>query len=105
MLNAFLCRKNYNLIFSVDSISELQEFITESEAVLLVTVEEDDYDTLIEVMAVLKRIRDRQYETDEMFTPLWETIELLKTYEVDFTEETYLQLQVSNILLLSATQT
>lgn len=57
-------------------------------------MEEDDYDTLVKVMAVLKQIRDRQAETDEIFTPLWETIELLKTYEVEFTEETYLALQV-----------
>lgn len=76
------------------SISELEEFIIESDAVLSVPVQDDDYEALIKVMAILKKIRDRQFETDEMFTPLWETIELLKTYEVEFTEETYLQLQV-----------
>ena len=77
-----------------NSISELEEFIIESDGVLLLPVEEGDYDALVRVMAVLKKIRDRQFETDEMFKPLRETIELLKTYEVEFSEETYIQLQV-----------
>ncbi|KAK6632535.1 hypothetical protein RUM43_013303 [Polyplax serrata] len=85
--------KNHLYNYVLDSISELEEFIIESDAVLSVPVQDDDYEALIKVMAILKKIRDRQFETDEMFTPLWETIELLKTYEVEFTEETYLQLQ------------
>lgn len=60
----------------------------------MISVEEDNYDALVKVMAVLKKIRDRQNETDDMFKPLWDTIELLKEYDMDFTEETVIALQV-----------
>lgn len=83
------------------SISELEEFIVESDGILGLQVKEDDYNALVRVMGILKRIRDRMLETDEMFKPLWETIELLKTYEVEFTEDTYIQLQVISTIRIS----
>lgn len=86
--------KNHLYNHVLDSVTELEEFIIESDAILTIPVPEDDYDALVGVMGILKKIRDRQYETDEMFKPLWDTIDLLKHYDVEFTEETHIALQV-----------
>jgi dynein heavy chain len=45
-------------------------------------------------MGYLLAVKDRQATTDEMFEPLKQTIELLKTYEQEMPEEVHLQLQV-----------
>ena len=39
-------------------------------------------------------VKDRQTVTDEMFEPLKQTIELLKTYGQEMPEEVHTQLQV-----------
>jgi dynein heavy chain len=44
-------------------------------------------------MGHLMAVKDRQGSTDEMFEPLKQTIELLKTYEQEMPEEVHLQLQ------------
>ncbi len=56
-------------------------------------VKEGDYDALLAVMNYLGKVRDRRAKTDTMFEPIKETIELLKTYDVEFPEEIYVQLQ------------
>lgn len=76
--------------------------IHESDAVLAVPVPEGDYDTLVRVMAVLYEIRERADTTDDMFEPLWQTIELLKICDVEFPEETHIALQVCKCLFRSA---
>ena len=50
-------------------------------------VAEGDYDGLVNCMGHLIAVRDRQAATDEMFEPLKETIELLKTYNQEMPEE------------------
>lgn len=45
-------------------------------------------------MGHLMAVKDRQATTDEMFEPLKQTIELLKTYGQELPEEVHLQLQV-----------
>lgn len=81
-----------------NSLKELDEFIEEAEKGLNQPLVEGDYETLISVMGYLKRVKERQIETDNMFEPLKEIIELVKTYDMDFPEETYILLQVSNCL-------
>jgi hypothetical protein len=49
---------------------------------------------LVGCMGYLLAVKDRQATTDEMFEPLKQTIELLKTYEQEMPEEVHLQLQV-----------
>ncbi|NWV92100.1 DYH17 protein, partial [Machaerirhynchus nigripectus] len=75
------------------SLQELQDFIQESTAGLSKPLEEGDYEALVEVMGHLARVRERQEETDRMFEPLKETVELLKTYGDKMPEEIHLQLQ------------
>ena len=58
-------------------------------------VPEGEYDTLVVVMHHLLAVRDRQPNTDGMFEPLNQTIELLKTYHEEMPEQVYQQLEVS----------
>jgi dynein heavy chain len=61
-------------------------------------VQEGDYEGLLQVMGFLYHVRERQVTTDEMFDPIKETMDMLKAYDVEFSEETYLKLQVIFII-------
>ncbi|XP_077869744.1 dynein beta chain, ciliary-like [Saccoglossus kowalevskii] len=76
-----------------NSLSDLQDFIKLADSGLTKSVEEGDYDGLVEVMGHLMAVKDRQATTDEMFEPLKQTIELLKTYDQEMPEEVHTQLQ------------
>ena len=45
-------------------------------------------------MGHVMAVKERQAATDEMFDPLKDTIELLKSYSQEMPEDVYLQLQV-----------
>ena len=75
------------------------EFIKIADVGLAQEVPEGDYDGLVAVMGHLMAVKDRQATTDEMFEPLKQTIELLKTYGQELPEEVHTQLQV-NVLLV-----
>jgi dynein heavy chain len=47
-----------------------------------------------QMMGHLLAVKEKQTYTDDMFTPLRATLELLKTYGQDMSEEVHLQLQV-----------
>ena len=66
---------------------ELSEFIVKTDEGFKKEVEEGDYNGLVDCMLHLIAVRDRQPTTDEMFEPLKETIELLKTYNQEMPEE------------------
>ena len=80
------------------SLKELAEFIKVTDDGLQKEVQEGDYDELVAVMGNLFAVRERQATTDEMFEPLKQTIELLKTYDQEMPEEVHLQLQVNQCL-------
>ena len=61
---------------------------------LSVTVEEGDYDGLVDVVMNLLAVKDRQPTTDNMFEPLKQTIELLKTYNQEMPDEIHQLLEV-----------
>lgn len=75
-------------------MKELGEFIKVTDTGLSKTVEEGDYQGLVDCMGFLFAVKERQAATDEMFEPLKHTIELLKTYEQEMSEEVHQQLQV-----------
>ena len=83
-----------NISFSSFSLNDLAEFIKVADVGLTQTVEEGDYNGLVAVMGHLMAVKDRQTVTDEMFEPLKQTIELLKTYGQEMPEEVHTQLQV-----------
>ena len=76
------------------SLNDLAEFIKVADVGLTQSVEEGDYNGLVAVMGHLMAVKDRQTVTDEMFEPLKQTIELLKTYGQEMPEEVHTQLQV-----------
>uniref|UniRef100_A0A1I8JH23 DHC_N2 domain-containing protein n=1 Tax=Macrostomum lignano TaxID=282301 RepID=A0A1I8JH23_9PLAT len=93
--------KRWSLMFKqhlIDSVTkaldELEQFIKETDAGLSKELEEGDYDGLVAVMHHLMRVKERQSETDEMFEPLKQKIELLKTYNQEMDESVYRQLEV-----------
>ena len=77
------------------SLKDLAEFITVSTQGLTGSVEEGDYQGLVDVMARLMAVKDQQATADTMFEPLTQTIQLLKTYQQELPDAVHLQLQVS----------
>ncbi|KAJ7340469.1 hypothetical protein OS493_003217 [Desmophyllum pertusum] len=75
-------------------LNDLAEFIKVADVGLTQPVEDGDYNGLVAVMGHLMAVKDRQTVTDEMFEPLKQTIELLKTYGQELPEEVHTQLQV-----------
>lgn len=41
------------------------------------------------MMAYLQKIKDREHQTNEMFQPLRDIIEMLKQYDVEFEDNIY----------------
>ncbi|XP_070790567.1 dynein axonemal heavy chain 9 [Pituophis catenifer annectens] len=75
------------------SLSDLEEFAKIAEKGLNKKLEKGDYEGLVEVMGQLMAVKDRQSNTDEMFEPLKQTIELLKNYEQELPGDVYRQLE------------
>uniref|UniRef100_A0A8C5XER9 Dynein axonemal heavy chain 9 n=1 Tax=Microcebus murinus TaxID=30608 RepID=A0A8C5XER9_MICMU len=76
-----------------NSLADLEEFIKNSENGLLKKVEKGDFKGLVEIMGHLMAVKERQSGTDEMFEPLKQTIELLKTYEQEWPDTVFKQLE------------
>uniref|UniRef100_A0A667HHJ3 Dynein axonemal heavy chain 17 n=1 Tax=Lynx canadensis TaxID=61383 RepID=A0A667HHJ3_LYNCA len=77
----------------VNSLADLEAFMKVSRMGLTKPLKEGDYDGLVEVMGHLMKVKERQVATDNMFEPLKQTIELLKTYGEEMPEETHVKLQ------------
>ncbi|XP_045020774.1 dynein axonemal heavy chain 9 isoform X3 [Bubalus bubalis] len=75
------------------SLADLEAFIKNSENGLLKKVEKGDFQGLVEIMGHLMALKERQSSTDEMFEPLKQTIELLKTYGQELPETVFEQLE------------
>ena len=76
------------------SLADLEAFMKVARMGLTKPVKEGDYDGLVEVMGHLMKVKERQTATDNMFEPLKQTIELLKSYGEEMPEETHVKLQV-----------
>ncbi|XP_030063865.1 dynein axonemal heavy chain 9 [Microcaecilia unicolor] len=92
--------KRWSLMFKqhlidhvTNSLADLEEFIKVAEKGLSKRVSEGDYSGLVEVMGHLMAVKERQSSTDEMFEPLKQSIELLKTYEQELPDDVYRQLE------------
>ncbi|CAH1960839.1 unnamed protein product [Acanthoscelides obtectus] len=77
----------------IHSLDELENFIKEAITAMQVPLTENDYDGLLKVMGYLWKVKERQIETDAMFDPLKQIMDLLKEYGVEFPEDIYVQLQ------------
>jgi len=76
-----------------NSLNDLAEFIKVTDVGLTKDVAEGDYNGLVDVMGHLMAVKDRTATTDEMFEPLKHTIELLRSYDQELSEETHSLLQ------------
>ena len=72
-----------------NSLQELADFIKLHDKGLGVTVNEGDYESLVEVMAHLGAVREKQPIYDSMFEPLKQKLELLKSYGQEINDDVY----------------
>ncbi|XP_028390419.1 dynein heavy chain 9, axonemal isoform X1 [Phyllostomus discolor] len=85
--------KQHLVDYVTNSLADLELFIKNSESGLLKKVEKGDFKGLVEIMEHLMALKERQSSTDEMFEPLKQTIELLKTYGQELPETVFKQLE------------
>ncbi|XP_041076181.1 dynein heavy chain 17, axonemal-like [Polyodon spathula] len=85
--------KKYLIDRVTNSLSDLQAFIETTKASIIKTISEGDYYGLVEVMGLLKKVKERQLVTDQMFEPLKQSIELLRSYGEEMPDEVHTQLQ------------
>ncbi|XP_007535628.1 dynein axonemal heavy chain 17 [Erinaceus europaeus] len=76
-----------------NSLSDLEAFMKVARQGLTKPLKEGDYDGLVEVMGHLMKVKERQQATDNLFEPLKQTIELLKSYGEEMPEEIHVKLQ------------
>lgn len=88
-----------SLIIIFNSLYELRDFIIEAEKGLMQPLDEGEYSNLVKIMSYLVNVRDRAIDTEFMFEPLQEIVELLQSYDIEFSEETYRLMQVRKRLL------
>lgn len=89
-----------DVLFVLISLDDLETFIRKSESGLLKKVQKGDFQGLVEIMGHLVALKERQSSANEMFEPLKQTIELLKTYNQELPETVFKQLEVSAFIYL-----
>lgn len=81
--------------FILYSITNLDDFIRNTESGINQDLDEGDYDVLVSIMGHLVAVRERLRATDAMFEPLKAKIALVQQYEEDLPEAMHLKLQVN----------
>ncbi|XP_076032504.1 dynein heavy chain at 93AB [Oratosquilla oratoria] len=77
----------------IESLTDLDKFIKDTEVGVAQDLGNGDYDILISIMGYLVGVRDRLHATDALFDPLRATISLVKEYGEDLPETMHLKLQ------------
>ncbi|MEJ1273094.1 hypothetical protein NN561_003953 [Cricetulus griseus] len=85
--------KQHLVDYVTNSLADLDVFIKNTESGLLKKVEKGDFQGLVEIMGHLVTLKERQSSTDDMFEPLKQTIELLKSYEQELPGAVFKQLE------------
>ncbi|XP_052612854.1 LOW QUALITY PROTEIN: dynein axonemal heavy chain 9 [Peromyscus californicus insignis] len=85
--------KQHLVDYVTNSLADLDIFIKSTERGLLKKVEKGDLQGLVEILGHLVTLKERQSSTDDMFEPLKQTIELLKSYEQQLPEAVFKQLE------------
>lgn len=68
----------------VNSLKELESFITQSTESLKQEATKEDSVTLLKILKTIGSINEREHQTDNMFEPLKEIVDLLKSYDMTF---------------------
>uniref|UniRef100_T1IU37 Dynein beta chain, ciliary n=1 Tax=Strigamia maritima TaxID=126957 RepID=T1IU37_STRMM len=77
----------------VNNLNNLDEFVKVKSVNLTRSIRDGDYEALVDTMGDLLEIKDRLEETDKMFEPIKQMIELLRTYNEEMPEEIHQLLQ------------
>ena len=77
-----------------NSLKELDEFIKVKDVHLAKEVSEGDFAHLVAMMGHLGDVREKTAQYDNLFEPVKQKIELLKTYGQEVPDEVYEKLQV-----------
>ncbi|CAG7732677.1 unnamed protein product [Allacma fusca] len=85
--------KQYLIDSVVGGLSELENFLKEGEKGLTKPLREGDLQTLISVMEMLHKVKDKEAQYDNMFEPVKQYIELLKMYDYELPENVFVQLE------------
>lgn len=64
------------------------------------TVEKDDLKALLKVMSLLTQIEDRTVDTNQMFGPLKEIVQMLKEYQFVFGSKVYTQVSYRSFFII-----
>jgi len=75
-----------------NTLNDLSSFIQEANVGLKTEISEGDYDKLVFVMHYLNSVNTRAEGTDKCFGPLNDTVQLLRTYDVDMPDAVHQQL-------------
>jgi len=78
-----------------NSLQELEDFMLDKNRFLIRDVPEGNYVALVEMMGHLAAVREKAVIYDDMFDPIKQKIELLKTYGQEVSDEIYDNLQVT----------
>ncbi|CBY09824.1 unnamed protein product [Oikopleura dioica] len=74
------------------SLLDLEDFIEETDSGLSKPVQTGDFESLVATMGHIKECKERQEKNDTMFEPLKASIELLKMYNHEMSEDVFRQL-------------
>lgn len=66
-------------------------------------LDEGEYSNLVKIMSYLVNVRDRAQDTEFMFEPLQEIVDLLLSYDIEFSEEMYRLMQVNKFIKINLT--
>lgn len=86
----------------MNDLKELEDFIIDSTEKLNQEATNEDAPTLLSILKTISQINERSEQTDKMFDPLREIVDMLKSYDVefeDFVEDQFAQLPESWITL------
>ena len=89
MLFIICCDSNLDQFLVAFSLQELADFIKVNDKGLNVTVNDGDYEQLVQVMGHLGAIREKQPVYDVMFEPLKQKLELLRSYGQEINDDVY----------------
>ncbi|CAL1580722.1 unnamed protein product [Knipowitschia caucasica] len=78
----------------INSLSELEQFISDTGQGLEQHVEKGEYSALVGLLSHLLAVKSRQQTTDAMFEPIQQTIALLQDYGQELPDMVYKHLQV-----------
>ena len=75
--------KRHLIDYVKDNLADLNKFIEDADEGLMTQVHEGDYKNLIKVMKFLQLVKEKEKMTDNLFGPLQDIIDLLRSYGVE----------------------